>query len=264
MSICESEGMPAHTTLHKWRERYPKFGAAYARARALSGEAAEARIQRIMDDARAGKIDANTARVLIDAEKMARRQSAHLAPTAIVSRSSTRGPGGQGVRVVLSFGLAPQIQAPRYRCGSRQAGAPRAGSCRSDEYVSCVSRCLLKISLTINPGPCRARSYTMSFGPQFNVLMEKKYSILQQNADAETTRAQRRCAKRRAAADVAGSRPISRAQARAQLNADHPAPEARSMNNQGANYRGPADLWFGEQLSGWPGLGLDAAKYALR
>jgi hypothetical protein len=69
MSICESEGMPAHTTLHRWRDKYPEFGAAYARARALSGEAAEARIQRIMNDARAGKIDAQTARVLIDAEK---------------------------------------------------------------------------------------------------------------------------------------------------------------------------------------------------
>lgn len=69
MSICESEGMPAHTTLHRWREKFPEFGAAYARARNLSGEAGEARIQRIMDDARAGKIDANTARVLIDGEK---------------------------------------------------------------------------------------------------------------------------------------------------------------------------------------------------
>jgi len=111
MSICESEGMPAHTTLHKWRERYPKFGAAYARARALSGEAAEARIQRIMDDARVGKIDANTARVLIDAEKwLASKRAPRTHGDRVEVEHS--GQGDQGVRVVLSFGPAPQIQAP--------------------------------------------------------------------------------------------------------------------------------------------------------
>ena len=111
MSICESEGMPAHTTLHKWRERYPKFGAAYARARALSGEAAEARIQRIMDDARVGKIDANTARVLIDAEKwLASKRAPRTHGDRVEVEHS--GQGDQGVKVILSFGPASQIQAP--------------------------------------------------------------------------------------------------------------------------------------------------------
>lgn len=66
--ICRSLGMTL-ATLHRWREKFPAFGEAYARARQRSGEASESRIQAIMDDARAGKIDAQTARVLIDGEK---------------------------------------------------------------------------------------------------------------------------------------------------------------------------------------------------
>lgn len=66
--ICKSVGISL-SVLHRWREVYPEFMEAYARARQRSGEASESRIQAIMDDARAGKIDANTARVLMDAEK---------------------------------------------------------------------------------------------------------------------------------------------------------------------------------------------------
>lgn len=66
--ICESVGISL-ATLHRWRELHPEFGEAYARGRSRSGEASESRIQRVMDDVRAGLIDANAARVLIDAEK---------------------------------------------------------------------------------------------------------------------------------------------------------------------------------------------------
>jgi len=99
----------------------------------------------------------------------------------------------------------------------------------------------------------------MSFGPQFNDLMEKKYSILQQNADAETTRAN-------AVAQNVGQQQTlqqqadTAAQARAQLNADTQL-QSTSMNNQGANYR--TGLTSGlENNYRMAGLGLDAAKYA--
>ena len=99
----------------------------------------------------------------------------------------------------------------------------------------------------------------MSFGPQFNDLMEKKYSILQQNADAETTRANA------VAQNVGQQQTLQQqadiaAQARAQLNADTQL-QSTSMNNQGANYR--TGLTSGlENNYRMAGLGLDAAKYA--
>ena len=66
--ICASVGISL-SVLHLWREKYPDFMEAYGRARHRSGEASESRVQSILDDARAGKIDANTARVLLDGEK---------------------------------------------------------------------------------------------------------------------------------------------------------------------------------------------------
>lgn len=112
MSICESAGMPAHTTLHRWREKFPAFGAAYARARALSGEAGEARIQRIMDDARAGKLDAQTARVLIDAEKwLAAKRAPRTHGDRLDVDHSITGAGGMivNVRVLPTEPTPPAI-----------------------------------------------------------------------------------------------------------------------------------------------------------
>jgi len=108
--ICKSLGISL-SVLHRWREVHPAFMEAYARARQRSGEASESRIKAIMDDARAGKIDANTARVLIDAEKwLASKRAPRTHGDRVEVEHS--GQGDQGVRVVLSFGPAPQIQAP--------------------------------------------------------------------------------------------------------------------------------------------------------
>jgi len=108
--ICKSLGISL-SGLHRWREVHPAFMEAYARARQRSGEASESRIQAIMDDARAGKIDANTARVLIDAEKwLASKRAPRTHGDRVEVEHS--GQGDQGVKVILSFGPASQIQAP--------------------------------------------------------------------------------------------------------------------------------------------------------
>ena len=100
LSICSSEGMPSHTTLHRWREVRPEFRDAYTRARELSGEASEARIQKIMKDLRAGDIDANAARVLLDAEKwLAAKRAPRTHGDKIDVDHNIRGGGGMTVTV---------------------------------------------------------------------------------------------------------------------------------------------------------------------
>ena len=99
----------------------------------------------------------------------------------------------------------------------------------------------------------------MGMTPGFDDLLQKKYQILQQNADAETTRANA------VAQNVGQQQTLQQqadiaAQARAQLNADTQL-QSTSMNNQGANYR--TGLTSGlENNYRMAGLGLDAAKYA--
>ncbi len=68
-TIGESEEMPSAATIFKWLARYPDFVEQYARARDTRAHARFENIDQVAQDLRDGKIDPNTARVLIDTIK---------------------------------------------------------------------------------------------------------------------------------------------------------------------------------------------------
>lgn len=76
--ICLPEEMPAPSTVRLWaiRNEGGWFAESYARARELQGEAEADKISEIIDKLAVGTLDANSARVMIDAHKW---RAAHLA-----------------------------------------------------------------------------------------------------------------------------------------------------------------------------------------
>ena len=110
-SVCVHFGIGL-STLHDWREKFPGFSESYMRARALSGEASEARIQAIMDEARTGKIDANTARVLLDGEKwLAAKRAPRTHGDRVEVEHSGSVAGGLGPVVIQITAHQPAVQA---------------------------------------------------------------------------------------------------------------------------------------------------------
>ena len=73
LQICSSDKMPSRDTVRVWLrdDRFPEFSANYARAREESAHASADLIKELARRVAAGDLDANAARVAIDAEKWA-------------------------------------------------------------------------------------------------------------------------------------------------------------------------------------------------
>ena len=69
--------MPCRVAIYSWFRKYPEFANDYARARELRADSRSDRIDGHVELVVAGKLDANAARVIIDAEKW---QAAHEQP----------------------------------------------------------------------------------------------------------------------------------------------------------------------------------------
>ena len=67
--ICAEEGFPSRDTVYAWLQKYPDFSDNYARAREDRADVRSDRIDGYVLQLLDGKIDANQARVAIDAEK---------------------------------------------------------------------------------------------------------------------------------------------------------------------------------------------------
>jgi hypothetical protein len=74
--IVEMAGMPTARQLAAWRRGHAEFRDAYDMAREQRADARSDRVDEILDDLRAGKIEAPSARVLIEAElKLAAKEN---------------------------------------------------------------------------------------------------------------------------------------------------------------------------------------------
>lgn len=67
--IGDTPGMPASSILFRWLDKYPAFRDGYLRARELAAHASESNIMDYMGRLSIGDLDANAARVLINAEQ---------------------------------------------------------------------------------------------------------------------------------------------------------------------------------------------------
>ena len=67
--VCADPRMPCEVTVYKWRQQFPEFAKKYARAREARAESRADRIDQYIDDVKAGTLDPNQARVMIEAEK---------------------------------------------------------------------------------------------------------------------------------------------------------------------------------------------------
>lgn len=66
---CEADEMPNKDTIFQWLMEDQDFSDQYARARERRADARAERIDDVTDEVRNGKLDPNSARVIIDAEK---------------------------------------------------------------------------------------------------------------------------------------------------------------------------------------------------
>ena len=67
--VSKDEDMPCEDTIYTWLGKHKEFAEKYARARQLRAFRRAESVDQIADDLRAGSIDHNQARVLIDAIK---------------------------------------------------------------------------------------------------------------------------------------------------------------------------------------------------
>jgi|HubBroStandDraft_6_1064221.scaffolds.fasta_scaffold84302_4 hypothetical protein len=68
-TICKQPDMPDTRTVFKWFARHEEFWQLYARARLNRADARFESIDGLLDEVKAGKLDANAARVIIDTIK---------------------------------------------------------------------------------------------------------------------------------------------------------------------------------------------------
>jgi hypothetical protein len=66
--IAAMPGMPSDTTIYKWRRQHPEFAEAMEIAREHRADARADRVDAYIADLKAGKLDAHSARVLIESE----------------------------------------------------------------------------------------------------------------------------------------------------------------------------------------------------
>ena len=67
--VCADKGMPDDSTVYRWLDKHEEFQEQYARARERQGEHWAVEGLKVIKALRAGEIDANSARVMIDAFK---------------------------------------------------------------------------------------------------------------------------------------------------------------------------------------------------
>lgn len=98
VTICAEPGMPSERTIYQWRSDYPGFAQDYARAREARAESRADRIDQYIQEVRDGTLDANAARVIIDAEKW---QAGKELPKRFGERlkAELSGPGGGPIEI---------------------------------------------------------------------------------------------------------------------------------------------------------------------
>jgi hypothetical protein len=69
VEICAMDGMPSKDTLYRWKRQNKEFSDHYARAREHRADSRQDHIDEIVGKLETGGIDAQVARVIIDAEK---------------------------------------------------------------------------------------------------------------------------------------------------------------------------------------------------
>ncbi len=103
--LCELDDVPDQATIYRWFLKEPDFCEKYARARSLRAGVRSDRVDDYCKMVLGGKLDANAARVIIDAEKW---QAAHEAPKVFGDRIENRhsGPEGEPLKIVVT-GIRP-------------------------------------------------------------------------------------------------------------------------------------------------------------
>lgn len=100
-SICSDPDMPSMDTVFKWLARFPVFTECYIRARETRAHSRFESIGQTLDDMRTGKIDAQMARVEVDALKWLCGKEL---PTRYgdLTRMEHSGPGGAAIPSTLT------------------------------------------------------------------------------------------------------------------------------------------------------------------
>jgi len=103
--LCDLPDFPNQDTVYSWLLRKPEFSENYARARSLRAGVRSDRVDDYCKMVLAGELDANSARVIIDAEKW---QAGKENPKVYGDRIENRlaGPEGEALKIVVT-GIRP-------------------------------------------------------------------------------------------------------------------------------------------------------------
>lgn len=104
--ICAQDGMPSRETVYEWLQDKPGFLTTYMRAREIRSDFRSDRIDDYVRKALAGELDANVARVIIQAEQW---QAAKETPKVYGDHQSVEHSG------TINLGLAGRIEQARKR-----------------------------------------------------------------------------------------------------------------------------------------------------
>lgn len=137
--ISGTNGLPCKDTIYRWLREIPAFSDEYARARVARADARSDRIDDIVRDMIEKKIDSQSARVAIDAEKW---QAAHEAPKRYGDRiiNEHSGPGGGPIQTLDEAALAKltdaeveQLIAIRLKLAANGGPAGREGAAAAEK-----------------------------------------------------------------------------------------------------------------------------------
>ena len=96
VKICAMSDMPSKDTLYRWKREIPSFSDQFIRAREHRADARQDYIDEVLIMAQTGKLDYNTARLIIDTEKW---QMSKEQPKYYGDRNSAPDLAGQPVTV---------------------------------------------------------------------------------------------------------------------------------------------------------------------
>ena len=105
LKVCALEGFPDRQTVYNWFKHSAEFFDNYARARQTRADFRADRIEEYCELVKTGQLDANSARVIIDAEKW---QAAHEAPKVYGDRiqQNISGADGETLKIEVT-GIRP-------------------------------------------------------------------------------------------------------------------------------------------------------------
>jgi hypothetical protein len=103
--VAKDDDMPSETAIYSWLGKHPDFATKYARAKEIRAHRRAEQVDQIMEDLKAGRVDHQQARVMLDAIKW---QTGKEAPRVFGDKVQHEGTGAGGAILIQAVTNVPQ------------------------------------------------------------------------------------------------------------------------------------------------------------